>query len=830
MSMKDCIDEAVKGGAMNAARAEEAKKLYDELVAQYADELGPEGASSFASRETFARLEAGLHEAGRQKLLAAVVQRRISDDLAGYHKANGKADPEEAAIALIDGTGLHPLSPSADQIHKAVRGRAHGMMDDLLSTFRRNMIGETRNKATLVNLVREAFGEKTGDVSAYELAQSWRKAAEFLRREYNAAGGHIAWREDWGLPQIHDTVKVREASFEEWRDFIVPRLDPARMRDGATGLPFAPRDLEAVLKDIYETIRTDGFATLEPSAGGGQGKSLANRRADHRFLSFRSADDWMAYQERFGRADPFSAMMGHVDHMSRDIGAMRALGPNPKATVRYVQQLLKKQARTGGLKGKEAADAIARADRGAHQVETLYGLYAGEYSSPVESGLARGLATTRQLLVSAQLGAASLSAVGDLATQRLTARFVGIPETKVLGRIVSLLNPANEADRKLAVRLGLIAEEWSRRAASQQRYVGEVATGEIASRLSDFVLRASGLSPWTQAGRWAFGMEFLGALADNAGKAFHELDPALQRTLDRYHLGGEIWEGLRKTPLYEEGGAKFLRPEDVATKLDQGTLGDELATRLLAMVQSETEYAVPSSSLRGAMIARDRVRPGTVAGELLRSVSMYRNFGLTLWFTHLRRLADQQGAYNKAGYAANLIIGMTLMGALGIQLKDISKGKDPRAMDNPAFWGAALLQGGGFGIFGDFLNSATNRVGGGLPETIAGPLVSFANDALDLTAGSIGQAARGKDPHLGRKAVRFAEQYTPGSSLWYARLTLQRLVFDQLRIMADPDARRQMRALERKYQRENGQEFFWQPGEPAPDRAPDLSSAIGGKK
>ncbi|PJN92612.1 hypothetical protein CNY89_28190, partial [Amaricoccus sp. HAR-UPW-R2A-40] len=37
----------------------------------------------------------------------------------------------------------------------------------------------------------------------------------------------------------------------------------------------------------------------------GGGKMLANRRADRRVLHFRDADAWMAYNDRFGAADPF---------------------------------------------------------------------------------------------------------------------------------------------------------------------------------------------------------------------------------------------------------------------------------------------------------------------------------------------------------------------------------------------------------------------------------------------------------------------------------------------------------------------------------------------
>ena len=56
-------------------------------------------------------------------------------------------------------------------------------------------------------------------------------------------------------------------------------------------------------------------------------------------------------------------------------------------------------------------------------------------------------------------------------------------------------------------------------------------------------MRASLLSPWTQAGRWSFGMEYLGILADNCGKQFKDpLDPMMQKSMEHYNIGADKWE------------------------------------------------------------------------------------------------------------------------------------------------------------------------------------------------------------------------------------------------------------------------------------------------
>ena len=162
-----------------------------------------------------------------------------------------------------------------------------------------------------------------------------------------------------------------------------------------------------------------------------------------------------------------------------------------------------------------------------------------------------------------------------------------------------------------------------------------------------------------------------------------------------------------------------------------------------------------------------------------------------------------------------------------MQLKEVAKGRDPRPMDDPAFWGAAVFQGGGLGIFGDFFSSSTSRAGGGLQETLAGPTVGLVADVGRALFSNADRVAQGKAPLIGRDAVNLARRYTPGSSLWYGRLALDRLVWDQLQDMLDPEARTLWRRQERKARRDRGNAAWWRKGETAPDRAPTFSSLAG---
>ena len=293
MSFKNCIQDGVAEGRISQAQADEVNGLFDELVEQYNRQMGPGPAQSKAAADAAqaARIEAIQRK--RRTLLQAQAWKRADLDMRSY-KGGDPAEMGNAALALLE-QDVRGTFPSAAQLRDAITRRATSMMDEYLTTFKRDLIGRTRNKATMNSLIREVFGENTGDAAARELAGAWSRTSEYLRQRFNAAGGAIPLRKDWGLPQTHVVEKVRAVSFQEWRDYIAPRLDMDKMIDERTGLKFTPARLELALKDVYETIKTDGMSRIKPS-GAQRGKSVATRRQDHRFLVFRNADSWLQYQ------------------------------------------------------------------------------------------------------------------------------------------------------------------------------------------------------------------------------------------------------------------------------------------------------------------------------------------------------------------------------------------------------------------------------------------------------------------------------------------------------------------------------------------------------
>lgn len=827
MSFRDCIDNGETEGLIEKGRASALRDNYDRLYAEYKTTMSDAEAARRAGKETFETAEYVAAEKKRRVALTRAVQRERLKEM----EDNKLKYKSEALVRLVerDGSGQWGHS-SLESRREAIRGRAHAKIDNVLATLKRGVFGNERKAAREMgaDMAREIFGESTGNATARELAQAWKEAAEFLRKSFNRAGGAIPKRTNWGMPQSHDAVQIGRAGKDEWITYIKDKLNWDEMLDEASGKKFSPTEHDKILGDVYDSIITEGFSKVKPEATM-MNKSLARRRQDHRFLVFKDTDGWLEYQKKFGRGDTFTIMMDHIDAMSRDIAMLELLGPNPNATIRYLKTQAQRisaleDAKLGG--GKNPNMRAYKKHEG--MFDGMYGIYTGTGLASDREWLSNGFAGLGNLLNSALLGSTSLLAIlGDMGTARVVSRIAGLPQSRMMGRMLGTM-VAGKSTKREFIRAGLIAEGWSAVAFGQSRYMGDVMGPNITRRISDFTMNASLLSPWTQASRWAVGMEYMGFFADNIGKKFDSLSDKNQRLLSQYGIDAADWDKIRSTKLHKHKDATFLRPVDVFD------IDEKVGYKYMEMLQKQVDLSVPVASLESREFLTSGARRGTPVGEIVRSVGQFKNFPVTIMTNNLRQIRHlESSTMSRVGYGVEFMATATIFAAFSIQMREMSKGRDPIAMfdedgnPNTAFWGSALLAGGGMGIFGDFLFANRNRFDRGLAETVAGPRIGFVGDVLDLTVGNVLQAVEGEDMDLGREATQFLQRYTPGISTFYARLAFERIVFDNLRKMADPDAARKFRRLERKVRREKGQEYFWSPGEWLPKREPDLGAIVG---
>ncbi|MFY9350667.1 MAG: hypothetical protein WBL20_07720 [Sphingobium sp.] len=813
MSLGVCIPDLIEQGKIPKAKAREAQRLYDELLNRYDQEMGDAAAKAAATERTIAILKGQAKQAKRRKFMQIAAMKHAHDLMRGFD-GGGKADAPinpRAAVAFMARDDKARYSP-VELRHRAVRVRVQGMMDRMLADLRKTVTGKVRDPVLEADIVRALNGEAVANASANEMAEAVRGALHYMRQRFNQAGGHIRKMEGYDLPHRWSAQQLRAVPFEQWLADLMPALDRARMIDRDTGLPMTDARLTQALQKVYERTRTEGWSDRKAGAIGAT--SIANRHAEERFLHFRSADDWLRINEKYGAAGAFDTLMGHVETMSREIAAMEILGPNPEATIRFLGDSVVKEAQ---VKGDGAA--VNKATAAAAQVRTLWDEFSGRNAAPVNERLARNFGTVRAVQTSAKLGSAVLSAVGDFAMTAMTRRFNGMPVTSMLGDYMRLMRPGSKEDMMLALHMGAAADEWTETAAAMNRLTGEELTGEFAQRLANGTLRLSGLSRHTMALRATHARLVSGLVTRQADRPFTKLNPDFRAMLDRYGIGAAEWDHIRATPLTQERGTGWILPDKVA---DQ-KIGD----KLLEMIQGETDFAVPTVDLRTRATVNSIGRRGTWTGEVMRSAFLFKSFGLTVINLHGRRMLDMDG-WSAARYAAGLTVATTLAGALAVQMKEVAKGRDPQPMQSTAFWGKAMLQGGGWGIFGDFIGASESRFGGGLGATAAGPMVQTASNVADLTVGNTMKLLRGDDTDFWPDTLRLMRQEVPVlSSLWYARPIYDRLILNSMDRMIDPDHDANVARLIRKA--EDQGTGYWLP----PDviegelRAPEFGNAMG---
>lgn len=829
--LDDCIGRAIAAGKVDRDRGRGAQETYRDLVQRYVDSGTPRQAAEVMAADDV------------MESITSAVQRRRHTTLAQL---------KDAAAAQAEFSGSAASDPdrilrTLDTVEKKQRYYEQSFMSGISAFLRQHstdVLGRVREKARLGNIARELHGENTGDASAKLMAQAIGQQMERARALFNALGGDIGKLDGWGLPHSHNAAKMRQAGFDGWWREIWDnnRLDWSRIRNFETGKPFAPTagarpfeaDARRFLREVYDGITTGGWDTRTPSGQTG-GKALYNRGKEHRVLHFRDADAWMAYNEAFGETNVFDTVVRHLRAQARDIALMEQLGPNPKAGLELRAQILTKEVAgpAGSARVRDMGflprDLRAQIDRKTKKARVMLRHLTGDAGVPHDEQIARWFGGVRNLLTAAQLGGATISQVTDLATMRLAAKAAGLNPRSPFLQASRIMTRGMGADEARAY--GYIFDTLFDTNAAHARLMGDVYSPETTQRITNFVMRANGMAYLTDRARTSMRLSFAHELGEQAGKRFDQLDPRLRNFLANRDLTPAEWDQLRDPAVMftTPTGAKAITPTWFAEHSSLPRLeAERLGAKLGAIVEDFAELGVPTASTRGRASILGDTRAGTFSGELLRSGVMYKSYGLSLMFTHLRRGMEMNSNWSRAGYFMALTGTTMALGAVAVQLKAIARGEDPRPMDQTGFWGAAFFQGAGVGIFGDFFTSTTSRAGGRLAETAAGPVVGVVGDVLRAVNSNVVRVAEGGNAHIGRDAVNLGRRYNPLASYWPTRVALDRMLWDQLQMILDPEAERAFQEQAGRLRRDFGTEHWWRKGEAMPRRGPDLSNAMGG--
>ncbi len=644
------------------------------------------------------------------------------------------------------------------------------------------------------NLIRAIVDGDTSDPDAMSFALKWKEASEALRREFNARGGNIAKRHNWGLPQSHNAGAVERAGFEQWFADIRPLLD-------LDAMDVTDEELPDLARRVWERIATDGAIDIEPGKiPKGAVGAIAKRHQERRFFQFKDGDSWLEYAKQYGNQDSImEAITNHVEHVAHEISLMQALGPNPEQMMKKLMDVVRKE--RGDLR----------------RVENLWAEISGKTAASGENG--RRFYELNQAYrnwnVAVKLGSAQLSAITDVVFGPLTHWYNGTLMGRSAFEFARHLIPSRKADRIRATQIGNSADYAIQQMSSMSRYT-EINTLGFTGKVADLTMRLSGLHPWTLARKKLFQLDTQRALAQMPGN-WDELNPRTQSMLQRYGLDADQWPDIHGAQI-DFGTGKTRGNDMMINPLAIENL--DTRRRVMSMLIEEGRYATPEPGTRTRATLRQGTKKGTYLGEFMGHTAAFKSFPVTVIQTHWQRAFSQPTTMSRIQYIAALVAATTALGMVAVQAKRIASGKEPLPAEEPEdmrkLFGAGFMQGGGAGIFGDFVFADYNRFGRSLATTMLGPTWSDAEKYLAgylLSAVSDATALENEKAldRLRRIPGAAIKDFTPGQ-LWYTKLLFQRAFFDEINKLADPNYEERMQKYEKKMRKSEGSGYYAPPG------------------
>lgn len=817
------IDDAISGKMRELARVDP-----DGWRAKSADQRITEAAKA-AMDDLDAAAKRKEMLAGMQALKSAEAARRV-DDMRGA--AATKVTRSQALARDIENSNnyVHAVHDDAvsslgDMLDAASSKDGTGVLRNLGMR-----IFDLENPQMTADVVREVFKNadgSTGNAVAKAGARAWLDTIERLRVRFNAAGGDVG-RLDYGyIGQAVDQVRVQATSPDDFAGKVLPLLDRRRYLN-EDGSMMNDAQVREILRSAHETLASDGMNKTEPGQFKGAG-ARANRGSESRVLHFRDGDAWIDYMREFGEGSLYDSMMGHIGAMARNIGLVERYGPNPEQTFRVLSDIAEREDGRGTMKNRALGNTP----------QAYWDILSGKTSSPENARLAAVGQGVRNVQTAAKLGSAIVSSLTDIGTIAATLHYDRLPYFQMLKNIGKNLDADH---REFLQAHGVIAESLT---STLNRWTGDHLTNNLTGRVANSVMKLSFMNAWTDGLRRAFSATMMQGFAKKVGTGWQQLDEWDRFMMTRKGITEDDWNIIAKAKPTQRGGDAYLTRDAIMATGEDGA--QQAATKWMAFVSDEAQFAIvnPDMATR-AIVTGGGMPTGTVRGEAMRSFMQFKSFPTAMVTRHWRRLFDTpQGlegapagfgaqtatgaAINRTAVFAGLNVSLMLLGAIVLQEKAILQGKDPYDMTEPKFWARALGQGGGLGYVGDFITKDPTEQRGSNFEQAGGTVLGPAGGAVaglagDLILTNLWEAAKGKDTHFGAEALRWLNSQAPGVSLWQIRGAWDHWFLHNMQENLNPGYLSRMR---NRAMQDWGQDYWWQPGEFAPERAPDFSNVTG---
>lgn len=673
----------------------------------------------------------------------------------------------------------------------------------------------------------------TGNKMAADIADSVHRFQSLAKDNLNRSGAWIGDYAGYITRTAHDADKIRRAGFDAWSASILPKLDQARTFEGIA-------DQGGMLRSVYDALSTgvhlsdDGPVGLKDPAFTGPGNA-AKKASASRTLHFQDAQGWLGYQREFGHGTLFENVLGSLDRSARQEALMSRFGTSPLAD--FQQDIRHFQEKFRGSN----PEAVVKLQDSAGSLDTLFSYMDGRANMPGNKLAAQISSGVRAVKSMASLGAVAFTHLSAGVTKAAELRYQGVGLGDRYGNFVSSIMQGRGSGEVRELSDLMLAGTEGMHGNILNRFSPDDTTPGTLSKVANRFFQATGLTyllDGQKAGAQRIMARHLGMMVDRAHDA---LPPETQRAFRQYGISPAEWDALRTAPDHVTvDGRVHLTPDaahragadsiqgampvrqgelpglegDAAARADAGAR-DGLALKLAAYYSDVADRSIITPGIQEKALLLGGNRPGTAVGEALRFVAQFKTWGAAAVRQGIgREVYGGQGVMGAASGVFQMAAGAAVLGYVTMTLKDLFSGKNPRQANDPKTWAAAMIQGGGFGIMGDYLFGEYSRTGGGIGETILGPvlgqgLTEVMNIYNDMKAGALGDDPKGrKIGDIGPELLRIGQSWTPFINLFYTKMAVQYGIIHQLQELMQPGY---LRRNEQRLKQQTGQSYWLSP-------------------
>jgi hypothetical protein len=834
-SYEECIGliQAASKNYLTPKQAEQLLEQIDELATR--DNANKLSSIEERMQDILGSTAKSLKESSLIEKRNALINATVEKKVLGY--VSNFKNPGEGLKAYLAG-GIKDITGVRDSIDS--RGRA------LSTKYLGQLIGELEKDGLLEHLAsgkmdldisKELWELPNGNIGvtknleAQKIAAVINKFQNDLVDRQNKAGAFIKLMPGYIVKQTHNTIALRKAGFDTWKRTVLPLLDIEKTFKGS--------DVDEFLKEAYDGLSTGVHlkAKAETSAGqdadlfGFKGPAnLAKKVSKERVLHFAGAEKWWEYNQAFGSRELREAVFLGFEMGSRNIALMEGLGTNPEAMMTRIQQKLS----SDNIDSQENIRSI-----NSNGIKNIMAELTGQTKIPGGNITAARIGYGWRMVNNlSKLGGAVVSSITDIPFQAALLRYQGHSLLNgYTNSFKNIIRGRGDAEQKEIARLigvgidGIVADIAS-------RFSTEDTLPGTMAKVQQRFFKLNLMSWWNDSHKTGTGLMISNDLASNKGNTFDKLRPELQKNLRQYNINEKEWDVIRSTAFKAESGNEYITPDKIANvdiNLIKDTLDlpkdlsdsaviralenkrNDIETSLQTFLVDSADLAVPHPGAYEKALFNQGSQVGTPVGEALRYIAQFKSFPVTVLRKGIGRTMYGSGADNLTEALfkgkgdmlglAHLMVMSTIFGYVAMTAKDLLKGRSPRDATDPKVWKAAMLQGGGLGIYGDFILGEYSRHGNSFWATALGPTASTVESLFDLkTAVQKGQDA-------GAKAMKLLINNTPFINLFYTRAALDYLFLYQIQESINPGY---LRRLEQSIMRENNQEFYMPPSENIP--------------